>query len=253
MRIALIADIHGNLAALDAAFTEIERAGVDQVVCLGDVAATGPQPHEVVAELRHRGCPVVMGNADAELLASDAGPGPDPATEEGKLAELARWGAARLDADDLAFIRSFPPTISIVIEPFAELLCVHGSPRDFNDVIRATTPAAALDPMLMLDPERCPAVIAGGHTHVPLLRPYRGTILANPGSVGSPHEEWPDGRTIVAAYASFAILSITPGHQSLAFHRVPYDQSVTIRAMDEQGMPFADWVASDWQWTLEQP
>jgi len=70
MRIAIIADIHGNLTALEAVLADLEDTGADRVVCLGDVAATGPQPHETVARLRALGCPVVMGNTingDVEL------------------------------------------------------------------------------------------------------------------------------------------------------------------------------------------
>ncbi|MDQ3693949.1 MAG: metallophosphatase family protein [Chloroflexota bacterium] len=251
MRIALIADIHGNLAALNAALAEIERAGVDQVVCLGDVSAMGPQPHEVLVRLRPLGCPVVMGNADAELL--EERPAHDLETDEGKVEALIQWSAAQLDAADLDFIRSFQPTITIPLDPFAELLCVHGSPRNFDDVIVATTPAAELDPMLMLDDEHCPAIIAGGHTHVAMLRPYRATILANPGSAGVAYREWQDGRIIVSAEAEFAILTVTPENQSLSFHRTAYDQAATIRAMHEREMPFADWWSADWQWNLEQP
>ena len=44
MRLGLIADIHGNLVALDAVLAALTAARVDEVVCLGDVAALGPQP-----------------------------------------------------------------------------------------------------------------------------------------------------------------------------------------------------------------
>ncbi|HEX5439838.1 MAG TPA: metallophosphoesterase [Ktedonobacterales bacterium] len=72
MRIALIADIHGNLVAFNTILDDIAREGVDQMVCLGDVAAFGPQPEEVVARLREVGCPVVMGDADMTLLTPGA-------------------------------------------------------------------------------------------------------------------------------------------------------------------------------------
>ena len=65
--IALIADIHGNLPALDAVLEELEREGVDQILCLGDVAV-GPQPTETLERVRELGCPVVMGNWDAYFL-----------------------------------------------------------------------------------------------------------------------------------------------------------------------------------------
>ncbi|MBI3286567.1 MAG: metallophosphoesterase family protein [Chloroflexi bacterium] len=68
MRVAIFSDIHGNLVALEAILAEIERERVDQMICLGDVAATGPQPAETLHRLRELNCPVVMGNTDARFL-----------------------------------------------------------------------------------------------------------------------------------------------------------------------------------------
>lgn len=76
MRVAIIADLHGNRIALDVVLADIERESVDGIVCLGDVAATGPQPQETVERLRELDCPVVMGNADTELLRPRCGPSP---------------------------------------------------------------------------------------------------------------------------------------------------------------------------------
>jgi predicted phosphodiesterase len=66
---AILADIHGNLTALDAVLAAIDAEGIERVICLGDVATLGPQPHGVVVRLRALGCPIVMGNTDADLLA----------------------------------------------------------------------------------------------------------------------------------------------------------------------------------------
>ena len=68
-KIAIISDIHGNLPALEAALAEIAAEGIERIICLGDVATLGPQPRAVIARLRALGCPVVMGNTDAILLA----------------------------------------------------------------------------------------------------------------------------------------------------------------------------------------
>ena len=80
MRIGLIADIHGNLFALDAVLAALARIGMDELICLGDVAALGPQPREVIERLRALRCPVVMGNTDAWHL--------DPALAEGSSAPV---------------------------------------------------------------------------------------------------------------------------------------------------------------------
>ena len=51
MRIAILSDIHGNLPALEVVLAAIAAEGIERVVCLGDVATLGPQPHEVIARL----------------------------------------------------------------------------------------------------------------------------------------------------------------------------------------------------------
>lgn len=62
MRIALIADIHGNRIALDAVLGHIDRTGADRTICLGDVATLGPDPLYVLRRVRETGCSCVMGN-----------------------------------------------------------------------------------------------------------------------------------------------------------------------------------------------
>ena len=61
MTVAIISDIHGNLLALDAVLHDIASRNIQHIICLGDVAATGPQPREVIARLQTIGCPIVMG------------------------------------------------------------------------------------------------------------------------------------------------------------------------------------------------
>jgi len=73
MRVAVIADIHGNAVAFDAVLADLETQTVDRVVCLGDAIQGGPQPSEVAARLRELRCPVVYGNADAFLLTGESG------------------------------------------------------------------------------------------------------------------------------------------------------------------------------------
>jgi predicted phosphodiesterase len=68
-RLALISDIHGNGVGLDAVLADATVHDADEIVCLGDVGAGGPQPREVIRRLREVGCRAVRGNADGWLLA----------------------------------------------------------------------------------------------------------------------------------------------------------------------------------------
>jgi putative phosphoesterase len=243
MTIALIADIHGNLAALDAVLDALGAESPDQIVCLGDIAATGPQPREVLRRLHELEIPVVMGNADAALLdVPPAGPGTDE--DARRIVDIDRWCAAQLDDVALAFLASFQPTIEISLSEERRLVCCHGSPRSYDDVIVASTSDDELDGMIA---GHDATIIAGGHTHVRMLRAYRGREIVNPGSVGLAYRFFPDGSVRVPPWAEFAVLSQSDaGAVSVDFRRVSYDRDATVRAMTEREMPHAAWWAADW-------
>ena len=172
-----------------------------------------------------------MGNADAELL--DVPP-PAPETDEDarKITDIDRWCAAQLDDADRAFLASFQPTVEISLGVERRLLCCHGSPRSYDDIINATTPDDALDGMIA---GHDATIIAGGHTHLRMLRAYRGREIVNPGSVGLAYRFFPDGSVRVPPWAEFALLSQSDtGVVSVDFRRVSYDRDATVRAMTER-------------------
>ncbi len=230
MRVALISDLHGNLTALETVLEDVSRERPDRIVCLGDVAATGPQPRETVERLRELECPVVMGNADDELLR------PLSVAKVGdarKFAEIDRWCSEQLASEHLDFIRSFQPTLDVSFGPDNELLCFHGSPRSFDDVIVATTPGEELDRMISGYEA---TVMAGGHTHEPLLRRHGETTVANPGSVG-----------LNPPVAEYAFVSLEEGRLNAEFRRLPLDVTEVRRVALDSEMPHAEWWAGFWE------
>jgi putative phosphoesterase len=243
MKIALISDIHGNLAAFEAVLANIDQEQPDKIICLGDVLAEGPQPHEVLGRLRALGCPVVLGNADAELLDLPVDDEVDN-DDARRIHDISRWGTAQLDGADRAFIASFQPTVEVDLGT-GTLLCCHGSPKSYNDIIRATTPDEELDVMLAGTEA---TVQAGGHTHIRMLRAWRGREIVNPGSVGLAYQFFPDGSVRVPPWAEFAFLTAAVnGAVSIEFRRVAYDRDAAVRAMFERGMPHAAWWSADWR------
>lgn len=248
MRIALLADIHGNDIALEAAVNDAAAQGVDQFVCLGDVAMLGPQPRQVLARLQSMNIPTVMGNTDEWAL--DPQPWeleerPWQSLEDARrLMEAELWSAAQLTDADRDFIRTFRPTIPIALGVGATLLCFHGSPRHHSDIIRATTSDETIGEMLA--GQRATALV-GGHTHTALLRRYQDMLLLNPGSVGLPYLELPSGKVINPIWAEYAMLTYENGRLSVDFRRVPYGRDAIVEAIHTAGMPYADWLAADWQ------
>lgn len=234
--LALISDIHGNLIALDAVLADLDHQGPDAVICLGDVAATGPHPHETLGRLRALDWTVLLGNADAWLLdprEPDPGEDDDPFLQQ--VRELDRWCAERLDKDDRAYLRGLPKTVRVELGGVGPLLCFHGSPRSFNELLIATTSAEDLDAALQGTTAK---LLAGGHSHQPLLRRHRDRILLNPGSVGIPYERVDAGRiTRTPPWAEYLLVRWGGGALELSWRRVPLENDAVIADYGASGMP----------------
>ncbi|MDP8903811.1 MAG: metallophosphatase family protein [Chloroflexota bacterium] len=242
-RVALIADIHGNAVALEAVLADIDRRGADEIVCLGDVAAGGPQPREALQRLRTRGCAVVRGNADDWLLGSV--PAEDDA-EKQWLRAIVEWARAQLSEPDLAYLESFVPVIELDLGRSRRLLCFHGSPRASADRLLATTPEEEL---ARLFAGAAADVFAGGHTHLQLARRLGASLLVNPGSVGLPlaadpdSGPLPDGEPRLPRLAEYALIEAEAAI-SVELRRVPIDATALGRAGHRSGMPDPGWWAT---------
>lgn len=244
-RIGIFGDIHGNLPAFAAVLVAFQAEGVERFVCLGDVAATGPQPHEVVQRLQALNCPVVMGNTDANVLTPQPVPERTDENEQMvRLREINQWSNAQLSAEERAFLASFTPTVTVPLAEGGSLLCYHGSPRSYNDPILPTTPTEELDSLFG---EVTATVLAGGHTHQQMLRRHRTALVVNPGSVGLPFDRVPpDAGARNPAWAEYAVLTCDAGDLRIELRRVRFDVAALVAAARSNGMPHAEWYVSDW-------
>jgi putative phosphoesterase len=242
MRIALLSDIHGNLFALEAVLRRLVQERIDQVICLGDVAMFGPQPREVLAKLQALAWPVVMGNTDAWAL----NPTPHPSHDENTpiFNAIEFWGAEQLTPADHTYIQSFQPIIEVTLDDSTTLLCYHGSPHSYNDIIVASTPDADLAALIG---GQQATLLAGGHTHAQYMRRYQDKILLNPGSVGLPYETLPDGTDRNPPWAEFAIIEWASGELTVTLRRIAYDTAPLLTAARASGMPHAEWWVKDWR------
>jgi putative phosphoesterase len=242
MKIAIISDIHGNLVALDAVLADIERARPDQIVCLGDIVVLGPQPREALARVRSLACPVVMGNTDEWLF--EPRPYPIRNDDSTNMNDIELWCARQLAPDDLAFVRTFQPTVELSLDEGTTLLCCHGSPNSYNDKIVATTPDDELERMLS---GFHTAIIAGGHTHTPLLRRHKDMLFINPGSVGLPFEfQAETGEVRNPPWAEYALVTSDNGTLSVELRRVPVDIQTLVKVVEQSSMPHVEWWIKKW-------
>jgi len=242
-KVAILADIHGNLPALDAVLAEIAAEGIERIVCLGDVATLGPQPHEVIARLRALGCPIVLGNTDAALLALQR----DEGTLGGDLSneDFDQWCAAQLTNEDFAYLRTFQPTISLPLGDSGTLLCYHGSPRSYDERITAETTDEALHEMLAETPAH---LYAGGHTHQQMLRRHRDVLVLNPGTVGFAKDAIPPAAPVSnPSWAEYAVVASDGGRLDVSLRRVPFDLDALFAALDASGIPRVQWRKGDWR------
>jgi predicted phosphodiesterase len=242
MRVAVLSDIHGNLIGLDTALRDLQAHPADKIVCLGDAIQGGPQPALVVARLRELGCPVVLGNADAWLL-TGVETGDEITSEERRrnLDAVREWSLSQLGTEERAFIQSFQPTVTVDLEAGCKLLCFHGSPASFDDIMLPDTPFDELSKFLgKYDAD----ALTGGHTHVQYVRQFGagGRFFFNPGSIGLAysHHQPPEAGFRADPWAEYAVLTSEGERLALEFRRVPYDPAPLIEVYRTSGRPYAD-------------
>ena len=246
MRVAVISDMHGNDLAFEVVEADISAQRVDQIVCLGDAIQGGPQPAQVVQRLRRLNCPVVMGNADAWLISGEetADEGIPPERLK-KMGEIRLWSLSQLTEDDVDFIANFQPTVTIELQHDLDLLCFHGSPTSFDDIILPAAPEEEFQKYLG---RYAGHVLTGGHTHAQQIRRLGDLFFFNPGSVGFAYSHnQPENNFQADPWAEYAILTAEDGHVGLEFRRVPFDAQALIRIYRESGRPFAEDAIAQYQ------
>ena len=252
-RIAFLTDIHGNLHGLAAVLDAIRRAAPDLILVGGDFTYKFPYPRESLELLDTVDYLAVRGNT--ELYVTDwATPGawPDWLPAEG--APHAHWTRAAIGDAWATRLAALPLTRSITVAGAdggaGDLLLMHGTPRDpFVGIHNASGPDnphprwAMPDEVVARYLDGVAArIILAGHTHVPLLRPWRGGTIVNPGAVAHSWHPTPD-----AHLARYALLTYRPGGTwAIDLRAVPYDNAAAIRSLRaiETYNPLAERIAA---------
>jgi predicted phosphodiesterase len=242
MRVAVISDVHGNCFALDAVLADIRKHPIDTTVCLGDTVQGGSQPTQTIERLRKTNCPIVLGNADAWLLKGESDTAEPTSVEQ---REVRTWTLSKLSSSDLEFLRSYQPTVEIELDDTKRLLCFHGSPTSYDDILLPDTPNERWDQLLG---PYAPAIMAGGHTHTQHMRRIREGLFINPGSVGLAYDyHLPKEDLHTDPHAEYAVITYEPESQSVEFKRIPYDIEELIRVIETSGRPHADRMINDYR------
>jgi predicted phosphodiesterase len=239
-RLALISDTHGNDVALETVLEDIERIGVDEVVCLGDVVLGGPQPRETLERLHGAGIRTALGNSDVVMLEMS----PDsPEQLSDYWLEVREWQLGQLEDSHLQLIRDFEPVIELELAG-TRLVCFHASPKSCYDLLMPDLEGASLAPFLGVDGAD---LLAGGHAHVQWTRQIGDATYVNPGSVGLGFgRPGPSQRLDLPPVAEYALVVVDDLGLSIEFRRVPYRFTDVERTTRASGRPHADKWIEQW-------
>lgn len=212
MRVAIIADIHGNSIGLAAVLADLDQQGIGHILVAGDLVGYYPYVNEVFELLRERNVICILGNHDCYLL------GRLPVSKE-------RWRAYNLGyvdrvirEDNRAWLAGLPTERRIELGGLRWYLC-HGSPWAVEEYIYPDY--KAFDRFANVEAE----VVVMGHTHIPLIRRAGHVLLVNPGSCGQPRDYNP--------LAAYSLVDTETGGTEI--RRVAYDVDTVCRRVETEG------------------
>ena len=254
---AIISDIHGNLEALEAVLADIDRRGIREIICLGDVIGYGPNPRECIDLVAERCRLSLMGNHDYAVLF-------EPANFNAPAERAAFWTRSVLESEPKRERRNrrweFLGGLPVRLKE-TDLLYVHASPRrPINEYLFPedvfTNPQKVMANFERLDVRLCFV----GHTHQPgvfLDDPYFDPpnelpdspffeiederAIINVGSVGQPRDKDPRASYVVlhprdegGASESLVASALSCSIAQVEFVRIEYDIDRTAAKILEE-------------------
>lgn len=231
LTVAVLSDIHGNLAALEAVLADLATHPHDVVVVAGDLAQSGPWPAETLQRVRDLHVPTVVGNVDREVVKAQ----PDSSISWWTRTQIGEIGVTCLDELPLTH-RVTPPHGTT---PDDDLLIMHATPTDCFPVLilephplgtTFTTVTPESEVIALLGNVRANLMVYG-HIHYASSGVVNGQRLASIGSVGFPFDG--DRR------AAYALVTWDGTSWQVRHQRVAYDYEQTIGAIERSGQPLA--------------
>ncbi len=234
--LALLADIHGNITALETVFDFLKTQGIEHAIVLGDIVGYGPYPSECIQRIQDSGFTVIKGNHDHGLATGKFDVGFSKSA-----AWALNWSLPHVSQAQREWLLNLPPVLH-----HEHWLAVHGAPIDptfFNAYVYHMTYSDNLD---VLARKKIPLCFHG-HSHQTLvhgrqqdtdkvidgrdiqdvdLSPYSHALVC-PGSIGQPRNQ--------RAGAHFAVYD--QQEQTVHYYNLSYDTLDLFSKMEEEQFP----------------
>ncbi|MBV9689928.1 MAG: metallophosphoesterase family protein [Ktedonobacteraceae bacterium] len=222
MRIAVLADIHGNLLALEAVLQDLaQQPYIDLTVVAGDLCLNGPRPKEVLELVQALDCPVVCGNTDVEIVS-------EAPEKSAKKQSVVAWTREQIGSKGIDYLASLPFSHLATHPDRTDVLVVHANPLNLEDHIAPDAPDSLLEHLLG-GLESSSGALAFGHLHIAYQRRWRHLLLVDAGSCGMPRDQ--DLR------AAYAILTWRDHTWQAEHRRVEYDVNEVVKQLKTSGIP----------------
>jgi putative phosphoesterase len=229
-RVAVLSDVHGNAAALEAVRKALKKEKPDAVIVAGDLVMNGPEPTaaiDALREMEEAGATIVQGNTDVAVADFDYAAA-FPWFTDGvpdTFRAAAEWAHDELGDERLMWLRRLPSERRVVLEETMVLAC-HASPGSQTQGFDAQ-----LDPSVVLERvSRTDArVICCGHTHLPDIRDLGWKVIVNDGSAGYIFDGDPS--------ASWALVEIDGDSVTAEIRRTEFDTMTVSNAISARGLP----------------
>jgi hypothetical protein len=222
MRIAVLADIHGNLIAFEAALADVRAQGVDQIVLAGDVVVGSPDSRECWDLACSLGVPMIRGNHERYVYTF--GTPAAPAEWSGRQYLPIAWAVERTTSEQRAAMAALPMSYAPPgLE--REVLLVHASMRGDHDTVNGRTSEADFAAMF---PDEPPPLILRAHNHIARSQRWGDRTVVTSGSVGLPLDHETTVQYVIATRSS-------AGQWSIDHRSVPYDHDAALRRFHDTG------------------
>lgn len=248
-RIAIISDVHGNITALNAVLTDIEKRGIKRIFCLGDSIVKCVNPDLVIDKLKEKCEVILIGNSDYAICRPE-------------VKDKNFWTRNKIGEERAKYIMTLPVSYEFYMSGHLIRL-FHASPYDLDTIYNpmfsnkgTDYPGAEID-----NPEKLfentdflgkniddlvPDVVGFGHIHTPCVVRFKNKTLFNPGSVGIPIEMLnSDINNESNKFSTLASYIIIEGYynskelDSISFNlvRIPYDIQKEISYLEASNIP----------------